>query len=69
MLSAKAQPGLVFNISEGGSNPSWTHGELCIKTETAARTFSESLQRRELLKAAAGDPNSKQHNFLVPNNN
>ena len=57
-LAAKKLPGLTFKAAgdmQQGKHE-WSHGKCIVMTETAARTFSEALQRRELLKAPIGDP-------------
>ena len=56
-LAAKKLPGLTFKLVDLQKGiHEWSHGKCIVMTETAARTFSEALQRRELLEARAGDP-------------
>ena len=71
-LEAKKVDGLVFNISAGGSNPSWSHGECVVRNKDDARKFSDALRANELLDARPGDARvrstarkSKSHGHII----
>ena len=56
-IAKMKMPGLEVEVADLHKHRyTWRHGELTLRTETEARTFSEALQRRGLLEAPAGDP-------------